>query len=130
MANLPLNASLLKNVVTNVPGFGLEDRYFFVPGFPSMARDMVVEALDKYYPSNQQKYRLSLKALCSENLLIDTMKKIPSNIDMSSLPQIDGDNRAVIISISSYDEGETKNNFNIFIEYLENNNIPYTFEDK
>ena len=130
MANLPLNAGLLKNVVTNIPGFGLEKRYFFVPGFPSMAQSMVIEALDKYYSQNSSKMRLSLKALCSENDLIDTMKKIPQHIDMSSLPQINGDKRAVIISIASYDELEAKKYFAIFIEYLEQNNIEYFLTDK
>jgi molybdopterin-biosynthesis enzyme MoeA-like protein len=130
MANLPLNAGLLKNVVTNVPGFSLEDRFFFVPGFPSMAQSMVLEALDKFYPVNKQKYRLSLKAICSENDLIETMQKIPSDIDMSSLPQIHGDKRAVIISISSYEEDEVKKYFNIFTEYLKKEKIDYTLEDK
>ena len=129
MANLPLNATLLKNVVTNVPGFGLEDRYFFVPGFPSMAKSMIVEALDKYYPINKQKYRLSLKAKCGENVLIDTMKTIPHDIDMSSLPQIDGENRAVVISIASYDESETHKYFKLFTEFLEINKIDYKLED-
>ena len=123
MANLPLNAGLLKNVVTNVPGFSLENRFFFVPGFPSMAQSMIIEALDKYYPSNKQKTRYSLKALCSENDLIETMKQIPNTVEMSSLPQIDGDNRAVVISISSYDEIEAKKYFKIFTDFLEENKI-------
>lgn len=130
MANLPINASLLKNIVTNIPGFGLEDRYFFVPGFPSMAQSMVIEALDKFYPSNKAKIRLSLKALCSENDLIDTMKKIPSHIDMSSLPQIHGEARAVIISVASYDELEALKYFAVFTDFLETNNIEYFLTDK
>ena len=54
MANLPLNAGLLKNVVSNVPGFYLENRFFLVPGFPSMAQSMIIEALDKFYPKNKE----------------------------------------------------------------------------
>ncbi|MEA2050353.1 MAG: molybdopterin-binding protein [Campylobacterota bacterium] len=130
MANLPLNASLLKNVVTNIPGFGLEDRYFFTPGFPSMAQSMIVEALDRYYPKNKQKYRLSLKAICSENELINTMQKIPQTIDMSSLPQIEADKRAVVISIASYEQSEVEKYFNIFLDYLIKNSIEYILEDK
>jgi len=129
MATLPKNAGLLKNVVSNVPGFYLEDKYFFTPGFPSMSQSMVIEALDKFYPKNKAKYRLSLKAICSENLLVDTMKEIPTNIDMSSLPQIHNDYRATIISIASYDEEEAKKYFAKFIEFLEQNNISYTLED-
>lgn len=129
MADLPLNASLLKNVVTNVPGFGLEDRYFFVPGFPSMAQSMIVEALDKYYPTNKAKTRFSLRANVGENMLIDTMKTIPSNIDMSSLPQIDGDKRATIVSIASYDKNEAEKYFAVFTDFLKSKNIKYTLSD-
>ncbi len=130
MAKLPINAGLLKNVVTNVPGFYLENRYFFVPGFPSMAHHMVRVALDKFYPKNKQKYRYSLKANCGENLLIDTMKKIPSYIDFSSLPQINADKRAVIISVASYEENKAKKYFDLFIEFLEKEGVSYTLEDK
>lgn len=129
MATLPLDAGLLKNVVSNVPGFYLENKYFFTPGFPSMAQSMVIEALDKFYPKNKPKYRLSLKAICSENLLVDTMKEIPTDIDISSLPQIDGDYRATIISIASYDENETKKYFSKFTEFLKSNKIDYSLED-
>jgi len=129
MANLPLNAGLLKNVVTNVPGFSLENRYFFVPGFPSMAQSMIVEALNKYYPSNNKKIRYSLKALCSENDLIETMKLIPNTVEMSSLPQIDGDNRAVVISISSDDESESRKYFKIFTDFLKDKKIIFNLED-
>jgi len=130
MANLPINAELLKNVVTNVPGFGLQKRYFFTPGFPSMAHAMVVEVLEKYYPTNRAKTRLSLKALCSENDLIDTMKLIPTHIDISSLPQIQGEQRAVVISIASYDELEAKKYFDMFLDFIEKNNIEYFLTDK
>jgi molybdopterin-biosynthesis enzyme MoeA-like protein len=129
MADLPLNAGLLKNIVTNVPGFSLEDKYFFVPGFPSMAQSMIIEALDKYYPSNKAKIRFSLRANTGENVLIDTMKTIPTHIDMSSLPQIDKDKRATIISIASYEENEAKKYFKVFTDFLESKNIKYTLSD-
>lgn len=130
MANIPIDASLLKNVVTNIPGFALQNRYFFVPGFPSMANSMVIEALDRYYPKNKPKYRLSLKATCGENILIDTMKKIPAHIDMSSLPKIVEDTRYVIISIASYDEDETKSYFKLFTDFLDSKKIQYILSDK
>ncbi len=129
MAQLPLNAGLLKNIVTNVPGFYLENRFFFVPGFPSMAQHMIIEALDKFYPKNKTKYRLTLTASCGENVLIDTMKKIPSHIDMSSLPQINGDKRSTVISISSYNKKETEDHFDTFLEFLIKNNVKYHLYD-
>lgn len=129
MATLPLNSGLLKNVVSNVPGYYLEDRFFFVPGFPSMAQSMIIEALDKFYPKQKAKIRFSLKAFCSENNLVSTMLQIPSHIDMSSLPRMNGDKRDTIISIASYDEDEAKKYFNVFIDYLNCENIKFTLED-
>jgi len=130
MANLPIDAKLLFNPITNVPGFYLDDRYFFVPGFPSMAHPMMIEALDKLYPKNEAKKRKTLKAHCSENDLIDIMKQIPSDIDFSSLPQIDGDKRAVVISVASYDEKEMDQYFDLFVYFLEKSDISYEFVDR
>lgn len=129
MANLPVNAGLLKNVVTNIPGFYLEDRFFFVPGFPDMAKPMIEEALNNFYPKNISKTRYTLKAMCSENDLIDTMKLVPKKVDLSSLPQIHGDKRAVVISIASYNEEEAEKYFHIFLDFLEENSIEFSFED-
>ena len=130
MANLPLNAGLLKNVVTNVPGFYLENRFFFVPGFPSMAQHMIIEALDKFYPLNPlKKHRLTLSAYCSENDLINVMQDISNKVDLSSLPIIDGEKRYCIISISSNSQVDTKNEFLKFTQYCDNNNIKYVLED-
>ncbi len=130
MATLPLKAKLLKNPVTNVPGFYLEDRFFFVPGFPSMSQSMILEALDKLYPKNKQKYRYSLVAYCSENNLVDTMKTIPTDIDFSSLPKIEGDMRSTVISVASYDDKEALKYFKVFVDFLESQNISYKLADK
>jgi len=130
MATLPLNAGLLKNVVNNVPGFYLENRFFFVPGFPSMAKSMVIEALDKFFYVNDVKsYTLTLSAYCSEEKLISTMKNISSDVDMSSLPIMEGENRYAIISINSNNEDLTKNEFEKFTKYCEENNIKYVLDD-
>jgi molybdopterin-biosynthesis enzyme MoeA-like protein len=130
MAQLPLNASLLKNVVSNIPGFYLENRFFFVPGFPSMAQSMIIEALDKYYNKNhQQTYTLTMSAYCSEEKLISTMKTISIDAEMSSLPIMEGDNRYAIISISSYDKNLTQNEFEKFIQYCKKQNIKYVLGD-
>ena len=130
MASLPLNASLLKNIVTNVPGFYLSNRFFFVPGFPSMAQSMIIEALDKLYPKNDIKtYTLTLSAYCSEEKLISTMKTISSKVDMSSLPIIEGKNRYAIISICSNNKNNTKEEFEKFTSYCKNNNIKYVLDD-
>lgn len=130
MAYLPINAKLLKNVVNNVAGFYLEDRFFFTPGFPSMSQAMVIEALDKLYPkSNLKKYRLVMTIETSENDLIDTMKKIPSHIELSSLPKIIGDKRKVVISLAGYDKNEVEKYFQLFIDFCEKNEKEFILKD-
>ena len=130
MAHLPINAKLLTNVVNNVAGFYLEDRFFFTPGFPSMSQSMVVEALDKCYAkSDIQKYRKVMTINASENDLIDTMKKIPENIDLSSLPKILGDKRKVVISLAGYDKDEVEKYFGMFVDYCFEFGKEFVLED-
>ena len=131
MAYLPINAKLLKNVVNNVAGFYLEDRFFFTPGFPSMSQSMVLEALDTHYEKNSVKtYRETLKAFCGENDLINLMKTVPSHIELSSLPKIMGDRRAVVLSLSGYNQDEIQRHFKRFEAFLDNEGIEYIYEDK
>ena len=129
MAYLPVNAKLLTNVVNNVAGFYLEDRFFFTPGFPSMSQSMVVEALDKLYPKSQEKYRRVLTVNASENDLINTMLKIPKHLDFASLPKIIGNDRKVVISLAGYDKEEIDKNFQLFIDYCVKNNKEYILSD-
>ena len=129
MAYLPINAKLLTNVVNNVAGFYLEDRFFFTPGFPSMSQAMVVEALDKLYPKSQEKYKRVLTASASENDLIDTMKKMPEHLDFSSLPKIIGQDRKVVISLAGYDKDEVDRYFQLFIDFCEKFGKEYVLKD-
>jgi molybdopterin-biosynthesis enzyme MoeA-like protein len=130
MAYLPINSKLLTNVVNNVAGFYLEDRFFFTPGFPSMSQAMVVEALDKLYPkSNVKKYRKVMTINASENDLIDTMKKMPEHLDFSSLPKILGDKRKVVISLAGYDKDEVDKYFELFVDYCLEVGKEFVLED-
>jgi len=130
MAELPLHAGLLKNIVSNVPGFYIENRFFFVPGFPSMAGHMVVEALDKFYFKNEEIiYKRVLSATASENDFIDTMKDISLDVDLSSLPIIEGDKRYCVLSISSTNEQLTNQEFTKFVVYCTKHNIEFILED-
>jgi len=130
MATLPINSGLLKNIISNVPGFYVQNRFFFMPGFPSMSQHMIIEALEKFYPQNSEKtFRLTLSAWVSENDLVDTMTSISDQADMSSLPIIEGDSRYTVISISSNSEELTKNEFAKFVTYCENHKIKYILED-
>ena len=126
MSHLPINSKLLKNIVNNVPGFYLEDRFFFTPGFPSMSQAMVCEALDMYFEKNDiEKFRFTFRAYCGESDLIPIMKKIPSFIELSSLPRIVEGKREVEISIASNDEEQINNHSLLLIDYLIKNNINY-----
>lgn len=100
MANLPKNSTLLKNVVNRVPGFGIDDRFFFVPGFPSMAWDMIKEALDKNYAKNKKKFNCNFTVKSSESDIIGIMKELPKDLEFSSLPKIKGKKRSVDIYIA------------------------------
>jgi hypothetical protein len=91
---------------------------------------MVVEALDKLYPkSNIEKYRRVMTINASENDLIDTMKKVPSNIDLSSLPKILGDKRKVVISLAGYYKDEVEKYFRMFVDYCVEFEKEFVFED-
>jgi molybdopterin-biosynthesis enzyme MoeA-like protein len=126
MAELPKNSGLLHNVVNNMSGFYLEDRYFFMPGFPEMSHPMVEETLEKFYPHAEVTYRQTLIAQTSENTLISVMEKMDKEIDFSSLPMMNGGNPTVEISVSSVDKELCDKNFQRFIQTLEQNSIPYT----
>jgi len=130
MANLPIDAKLLANPVSNVPGFYLDDRYFFVPGFPQMAQAMILEALEKHYPTNTQKvYRLTLSAMVGENEFIDVMKTMDQNVDFSSLPIMEDGKRNTVLSVASSDQMLTQKEFDKFITHCEAHNIEYTLTD-
>ena len=126
MAKLPQGAKLLPNVVNKMPGFSLDDRYFFMPGFPEMSHPMVEYALDKYFKnSGKKEYRFTLTALCRENEFIELMKNTPEGVNVSSLPRIYSDGPRATISVVSYDEQKAKDEFAKYIDFLDKNGITY-----
>ena len=108
MAKLPKGADLLDNPINNVPGFYLEKRFFFTPGFPQMAHPMVKEALERFYPKAPKKHRYTLCIQASENDLMDLMQQIPKNVEFSSLAACKDGKYQDVISIASYNEEEAK----------------------
>lgn len=125
MAELPKNSGLLHNVINNMSGFSLEERYFFMPGFPEMSHPMVEEALERFYPDGSKLYRKTLIAQTSENTLIDVMEKMDEGIDFSSLPMMNGGTPSVEISVASADKSLTEINFERFINTLNAKSIAY-----
>ena len=130
MSHLPINAKLLKNVVNNVPGFYLENRFFFTPGFPSMSQSMVIEALDKHYLKNSiLTFRKSITIFAGENEIIEFMKNLPSSIEASSLPKLIEGKRRAVLSMSCKSEDIVNEYFLKAQEYLTNKNIQYVLKD-
>lgn len=125
MAMLPKGAKLLHNPINNVPGFQLENRFFFTPGFPQMAHPMIASALKDYYNQNKQVYRMTLLAHTSENTLIEIMKEMPDDVEFSSLPKFVGSKRTVTLSVAAYQEEKTKEAFEKFVNFLIRNGIEY-----
>jgi len=100
MAKLPKGAKLLQNPINKVPGFYLNNRYFFTPGFPQMAHPMVLEALDRFFPPKKEPPRYTICVEASENDLMDIMQKIPKDVEFSSLPKIEDGKYMDVISIA------------------------------
>jgi len=130
MAKLPQNADLLNNPVNNVPGFSLENRFFFVPGFPQMAHPMIKQALSKILVKLKPSYRKTFTALVSENDLIEMMHKVPKEIELSSLPAICGNRRIAVISLCSKDSALVDVWYKKFIESMEEKKIVWVEGDR
>jgi len=125
MSDLPKGSKLLFNPINNMSGFSLEDRFFFVPGFPQMAHPMIMEVIQRLFNKSNKKYRLTLLAQTSENTLIDIMKQIPKDIELSSLPILNKDNISVEISLSSTDSLHVEKYFKLFTDFLDSSKITY-----
>ena len=126
MAKLPKNAKLLPNVVNGMYGFYLDDRFFFMPGFPEMSHPMVEYILDNIFEGKGQKeYRYSVVALTSEAEFIDLMKSAPKDVEVSSLPKFYSDGPRTTISVVSLNKQKAKDEFQKYIKFLKENNINY-----
>lgn len=125
MADLPQNSKLLFNPINNMSGFSLEDRYFFTPGFPQMSHPMISTVIKELFSHSIKKYRFTLLAQTSENTLIEVMKVVPSEIELSSLPILGEGGASVEISLSYEDEDYVKSYFNLFIKHLKKLGIKY-----
>jgi len=125
MAELPKESMLLRNPINNMSGFYLENRFFFMPGFPEMSHPMADEALERFYSKAPKLYRHTLIAQTSENTLIDAMNTIDKSVDFSSLPMMNGGNPIVEISVASLSYEQSIQAFHFFIETLEEKSISY-----
>ncbi len=126
MADLPKDAKLLENPVNKMPAFYLDDRFFFMPGFPQMSHPMVEWALDNIFGGSAKKaLRKTLLADCRESELIDIMEKLPKDVELSSLPKLTDESFKVSISLSSYNKDSLEKSYSMFIKRLKEKNIKY-----
>jgi molybdopterin-biosynthesis enzyme MoeA-like protein len=126
MADLPSGAKLLENPVNGMPAFYLDDRYFFMPGFPSMSHPMTIWALDNIFGrSTKSIHRKSLMALCRESELIDVMRTLPDDVELSSLPRMYDDGPRVEITLSSTDPDILEEAYRKFEKVLEEKSIHF-----
>lgn len=129
MAELPKGAKLLDNPVNKMPAFSLDERYYFMPGFPEMSHPMVEEILTKLIPEKRTYYRYTLTANCKENEFIKVMEKMPSNVEFSSLPKQNAEGWQVSVSVASLSENHAQDAFQLYINVLKEKNIAYTLHD-
>jgi molybdopterin-biosynthesis enzyme MoeA-like protein len=128
MGELPKNAELLHNVINQIPGFSLDQRFFFMPGFPSMAWPMAEEALERYVGNNpESRFTCSFIAYTGESNMISLMHALPSSLELSSLPRLKQDGtKEVEIYLASTNKDVLKEGVNIFISGLAEQNISHT----
>jgi molybdopterin-biosynthesis enzyme MoeA-like protein len=118
MADLPKGAELIENPVNRMPGFQLQNRFFFVPGFPQMAHPMIEAVLDRLYPRNRSKYSCNFIVEGSEALLIDIMEQLPDDLELSCLPAFEGEKRTAEIYLADSDREKLEKWCSFFKEEL------------
>ena len=125
MSDLPKNAQLLFNPINNMSGFYLQDRYFFMPGFPEMAQPMMDYIIKTHLQKPTKVYIQSLLAYCGEGKLMHLMVDVPKDLDLSSLPMMNDGNPHVEFSLSGINEDEVKQQFKKFTYFLNSEDIGY-----
>jgi len=129
MAKLPKDAKLLDNPINGMPAFYLDDRFFFMPGFPQMSHPMVEYILSHIIENGKPTYRQTLTANCKENVFIELMSEVPNSVEVSSLPKLYDNGWATTISVNSHDKKLTNQVFEEFKTLLDKRGIPYTLKD-
>jgi len=130
MAELPKNANLLYNPINQMPAFYLDERYYFMPGFPEMSHPMVEKILEKLVPHPKETFRHTLTAMCKENIFIEIMEQMPKGVEYSSLPKLLDNAWQVSISVASDDETLAQEAFDLYLDLLNEKEIVFTLSDE
>jgi hypothetical protein len=86
---------------------------------------MIRDVIEKLFSTSVQKHRFTLLAQTSENTLINIMKQVPSDIELSSLPILKDAKASVEISLLGEDKLHVEKYFKLFSDYLEDKNIKF-----
>jgi molybdopterin-biosynthesis enzyme MoeA-like protein len=128
MADLPLEAGLIANPINNIPGFFI-DQHFFFPGFPTMAWPMLEEVLDSRFSSHPQIETTERSVRVFEQResdLIELMEKLineHATVKLFSLPHI-GEKPHIEIGLrGSLDDVERA--YQDLCESLDNSSVVY-----
>jgi len=123
MADLPPSAQLLHNPINNMSGYSLQNRFFFVPGFPSMAHPMIEAVIQTHFSKSEKKYRKTLLAHTSEETLITLMQVLPKSVDLSCLPMFVDNKPHVELSLTTKSLLELEEYFSLFTDELNKKKI-------
>ncbi len=126
MSDLPKDAGLLFNPVNNMSGFQLDERYFFMPGFPEMAQPMMDHIVSEYISHAPTKYTMGFIAQCGEGKIQELMFSLPDEIELSSLPMIKEGKANVEFRLSATDQLLLTGHFKRFTDFLDDEMIGYT----
>ena len=125
MSDLPAGATLLHNPINNMSGYALENRFFFMPGFPEMAHPMCESIIEHHITTATKMHTKSFLAETGEGILIELMKNVPKEIELSSLPMMNNGNPKVEFSLSHEDDALLSLHFQKFTDFLDANSISY-----
>ncbi|SHO81490.1 Molybdenum cofactor biosynthesis protein MoaB [hydrothermal vent metagenome] len=131
MAQLPPQSELLvKNYTDGIPAFHLQKRFFFMPGFPHMSHPIIEDIQKKFFSTKNISYRYTLVAYCKESIFIELMRSMPDGVDVSSLPNKNGEDWKTTISLVSRDKELAIENFRLYEDILNKNGIEYVLGEK
>jgi len=128
MSDLPKDADLLFNPINNMSGFHLQERFFFMPGFPQMAQPMMDEIISSYLPEAIKLHSKSFIAQCGEGKIQALMFDLPDTIELSSLPMMNDSQATVEFTLSSSDKDTLTTHFKVFTDFLDHADIKYTLQ--
>jgi molybdopterin-biosynthesis enzyme MoeA-like protein len=130
MAELPAKASIIPNVVNNVPGFSLGN-YHFMPGFPEMAWPMIDWLFAEKYPYLKHLAPAFEKSIhihhARESELLEQMNEILDKfptLKLSSLPKL-GDKPLIEFSLRG-DEQLVEQAMQLMIDYIKRQSFEWS----